>query len=199
MSEYQPTLTHEANGVDRLLERFKGRPNFEALLRIFLKRVQHFDDVVYELYTGVWLDNATGAQLDNLGDVVGEQRLGRSDTLFRLGVRARILINRSNGKVPELLKLARLLVGDSPDITYTPQPPAAFSLDIIGVTSDPQTVHDLLDQMRGAGIRMDLTYADDIEHAFTFAVDDTPDVLDTDKGFGDDTDPTTGGHLAGVI
>lgn len=202
MSDPQHITTHVEDGEARLIEAFKNKPLVKAVLRVSLLRVQHFEDVLWSIYTGVWLPNAIGVQLDNLGAIVGEPRKGRDDDLYRLWVKARILANRSNGKQQELLAVLRLLIGAGPTVTYTPDPPAGFEIAIAGMSGSgavARTVRDILTQMKAAGVRMRLRYTDGEATAFKFAPNSTPDTLDTVHGFGDSITPTTGGHFAGVI
>lgn len=152
MSDYTRNQAHVEQGLDRLLERFKGRPKIEALLRIFLERVQHIDDVIYDLYTGMWLDNAVGEQLDSLGWIVGESRASRSDYIYRLWIRARIKINRANGKVSDTLEVLRLLVEPTALVEYLPEYPAAYRVRVTGTTADASTVSAIIQQVKPAGV-----------------------------------------------
>lgn len=162
MSDLAQTLTHEADGVARLLERFRGMPVFEALLRIALKRTQHVEDVLWSIYVGVWIDNAVGVQLDNLGDVVGEPRGGRQDTQYRIYIRARIAINRANGKINDTLKVARLILESTATLTYTPEYPAAYRVDVANTAISAADIDVLLNQVRPAGVRLTTVVAGDL-------------------------------------
>ena len=57
---------------------------------------------------------AVGAQLDVLGRIVGEARLGDPDANYRLRIKAGILLNVSSGTPEELLAIFRLLTSDLP-------------------------------------------------------------------------------------
>jgi hypothetical protein len=202
VSDYVSDLNVVDEGLDLVIERFKNKPIFTAFLRIVLARMQHITDTVWNLYAGSWLDNAFGLQLDNLGDIVGETRQGRDDTVYRPWIRARILANRSSGKQQELLKILRVIIGDAPGVTYTPDPPANFEIAISGMSHAgdlARTLRVILNEARAAGVGMRLRYTDDEATAFKFAPDATPDTIDTVHGFGDSTTPTTGGHFAGVV
>lgn len=202
MSDRTYDQTHVADGEARLIEAFKNKPLLKAVLDVSLARVQHFEDVMWDVYIGVWLPNAIGVQLDNLGDIVGEPRKGRADDLYRLWVKARILANRSNGKQQELLAVLRLLISDGPTVTYTRVPPAAFRIEIAGMVGSgdvARTVRDILTQMKAAGVRMELEYTDEIATAFTFGVDATEGTVDTVLGFGDTGAPLVGGFFSGVL
>lgn len=202
MTELQHSASHVADGLARLLTSWKDKPKMVAFVRIILERVQHIEDVYRDIYTLSWLETAEGLQLDNLGAIVDEARKGRADALYRPWIKARVLVNRANGLQSDLLRVLRLIIGDAPTVTYTRVPPAAFTIAIAGVPSSgdvAKTVHGLLSEVKGAGIRMDLRYTDSEAVAFKFAPNSTPDTLDTVHGFGNSITPTTGGHFAGVI
>lgn len=171
MSEYLRNQAHVEQGLDRLLERFKGRPNLEALLRILLLRIQHIDDVLYDLYIGLWLDNAVGEQLDALGFVVGEERLGRADELYKLYIRVRVKINRSNGVVSDTLKVARLLVEPTADVEYIPEYPAAYRVRITDTIVGASDVARILKQVKPAGVGLTTEVINSLADAFIW---DTP-------------------------
>lgn len=197
MSDLLHTTTHVDDALARLLECFKNKANFEGVASVVLRRMQAIEDVVWDLYTGVWLDNAVGVQLDNLGGVVGEARKNRQDEQYRLYIRARIRINRSNGRVSDILAVTRLILGPAPLVTYTPQPPAAYQLEIVGATPAVVDVAALLNEVRPAGVGMGLVYSDDAAIAFTYGSVFSP--ADPLLGYGDSSNPATGGHYSGVI
>lgn len=178
MSDLVQTTTHEADGIARLLERFRGLPVFEALLRIALQRVQHIEDVLWSLYIGVWIDNAEGLQLDNLGDVVGEGREGRDDDTYRLWIRARIAINRANGKIDDTLKVARLILEPTAVLSYTPEYPAAYRVDVLDTAISAADIYELLNEVRPAGVRLTAAVTADLAHALIWDDADPAHVWD---------------------
>lgn len=203
MTELAHFTEHESVGAARLITRFKGSnaPLVVAATRIVLRRIQHLEDVLWDVYTLSWLDTAEGVQLDNLGAIVGEPRKGRGDDQYRVWIRARIAINRGNGKVSDVLKVARLVLGEGPSIEYVPRYPAAYEIEVLESSADMVEVAAILNEARGAGIGFELHATSVLQsaHTFTFAEDDTPGVLDTDKGFGDDTDALVGGQFSDVV
>jgi len=118
-----------AAGLARLIEQFKRKPKIQSLLRGWLQQVQSLEEALFELYGNRSLDTAIGEQLDGIGEIVGEQRLGRDDETYRLLLRARIASNRSAGTVQELVDiLALLLPGTSVQIAE--QFPASIVVEI---------------------------------------------------------------------
>ncbi len=74
--------------------------------------VQPIEDALTQLLTQRTLDTAVGAQLDAIGVIVGQARGGLDDDTYRLYLRARIAVHRSNGTFNDLIKVATLLVDD---------------------------------------------------------------------------------------
>lgn len=113
-----PTLftTHVSQGLKRLLVQFQGQPNFEGQLTSFLNQVQEIEDMLYSLIVERYLDDAIGEQLDGIGRVVGELRLGKDDTDYRTALQGRIRSNRADSRVEDIHFLFSLLL---PGFTFT--------------------------------------------------------------------------------
>lgn len=202
MADLTHITDHADQAVSNLLEQDKGKPKINAFVRIHAGRMQHVEDVMWAVYTQRWIDTAVGVQLDTLGAIVGEGRKGRGDDLYRLWIRVRVIINRSNGKVKDILRIVRLLIGPAPGVTYVPQYPAAFTIQISGIPGigdTVQAVHDILTEVHAGGVRMNIEYTDDDATAFKFHSDATEGVTDLVHGFGNTTGPVNGGLWSGVI
>lgn len=63
----------EARG--RVTEAFKGKPVFDAYLQLISNYSAEMQKMFVELGTERWIDTAVGAQLDILGDIVGQDRV----------------------------------------------------------------------------------------------------------------------------
>lgn len=168
MSDLTHNTAHAAEGLARSLERFKGQPNWESVLKLFLFRCQGMEDVAWDLYQGMFLDNAQGPQLDMLGDTVGEPRNGRQDDQYRTFIRARIRINRSNGKVSDTLEVAKLVLEPDAVIKYTPEYPAAYRVDIANTSVSARDLAAILNQVRPAGVGLNVVVAPSSANAFMF-------------------------------
>lgn len=106
--------THVSDALGRMLEQFKGKTAFETWVTVFVERVQVIEDAFWDLFTNRWLDNAAGKNLEVLGAIVGQPRNGVSDDeTYRRYIRARIITNRSNGVIEDLLQICRLVVNDT--------------------------------------------------------------------------------------
>lgn len=157
-------LTHIAEGLSRILEQYKGAPKFKVLLTSFLKEVQVCEDALWGVYLGRMLDNAVGEQLDVIGRRVGEERKGRNDTLYRVWLRIRVMINRSFGRARDIQRI--LLAATALPFRYVEPSsygPAAFEIwfDDAFVLTDmatPNLYRDAVRQARAAGVNGQLIY-----------------------------------------
>lgn len=186
------------NHVDRALARlrsqYQGKPKIEAFVTALLEPIQDLEDALWTLYVGRILDTATFAQLDAIGYIVGEPRLGRIDDDYRRFIRARIKTNRSNGLHEELLAITRLVLDDeTAELELVPQHPASLLLRITGTIITDEVAEILLDFLRdsvAAGVRLILEY---IPSADTDTL--RFDGVIAGEGLGDSTDPLVGGQL----
>lgn len=204
--EITKNLQHAAEGLGLFIDRYKNKPRLASLNNIFLKQVQDLEDALFELITERTIDAAVGVQLDILGDIVGQpDRVGLSDDDYRTIIRARIKVNRSDGKAEQLIEILVLIATALSvlplSIEFTDYPPAGFILQLnsdIGAL-DPLLAFQLLNDARGAGIKFQFVFTTEPEaETFEFASAVTPPELDTDKGFGSTT-TAVGGKLSSVI
>lgn len=93
--------------LDLLLPQYEKSTRLQALICSFLDAVDKIDEALIALYQTTDPDLAPGKHLDRLGRIVGEDREGRLDPLYALGIKTRILINRSQGRINDLAGIAR--------------------------------------------------------------------------------------------
>ncbi len=65
------------SGLDYLIDFWKDKPIIRGILTSQLKEIQILEDAAYQLLTERSVTVAIGAQLDVIGSIVGEQRLGK--------------------------------------------------------------------------------------------------------------------------
>lgn len=153
--------THISEALAHRIEQFKNKPNFEYLLRSWLEQIQDSENTSLDILEKTWLSTATGAQLDELGKIVGEQRFDRNDSDYLDAIETRILLNLSEGTIEDILGLIESL---SPGLTMvtTEYFPAGF---VIASTSpiDPAVVDvykigDFIKSGRPAGVNGSATF-----------------------------------------
>lgn len=131
--------THRADAIGRLVSQYKNKPSMESLAGIIGARSQTLEDVVWELVTLRVIGSGVGAQLDDLGAILGEARQARSDSDFRIYLAARILLNKCSGTPEQLLELfVKVLSVANPGqgVTLLEIYPAALAMVLEPTASD---------------------------------------------------------------
>ena len=183
---------HAAEALARQVEQFKSKPNIEAIINAASAQTQDDETVLFEILEDTTLDASEGVQLDGIGDIVGEERLGRSDADYRLGIKAQIRKNVSSGTGDEILAIVALLTSNAHEfIEYFP---AGFVLVIDdALVEDPAQFAGNLPRAGGVRGSIEYTLADD-DDTFAFATGDVAEASAT-QGFSNDGG-TSGGKFA---
>jgi len=145
---------------NRLAIQFQEKPNIRAFVCALTTPAQDLTDALNQLLTERGIDTAVGAQLDVIGKVVDEPRDGEVDDVYRRFIRARIAVHRSNGVPVEILKIARLVLGDSDgQVQIRCVSDASYILEIHDRPTDADTARVLIDMVgkaTSAGVRVEV-------------------------------------------
>lgn len=188
--------------AQRLLSRYRDKPNIVALVRALASSAQEVEDALWAMIDKTAISTADGAWLDKLGSIVGEKREGAADTEYRYYIRARIAANRTTGTVEDILSVLRAWAGGTlPTTVVIDRFPAGLevglSAPVFSLLEVPRLIK-LLRSARAAGVGTMLLYQDvEDAAAFTFSSTGSPQVSTT-QGFGSSADPTTGGAFIGA-
>lgn len=177
----QPVLDHEDEGVALLISQFR-KPNVEILLRALLSQVQGLENAAVTLLDRA-IDNLSGYRLDVAGRIVGRERLGMTDDVYRVWIKGKIAANRSSGLTEQILALVVLVFGDV-DTTLIEDFPAGFTLYIEDAIDGAQGAEfaRLLQIAKAAGVAAQLWWVGE-SAAFQFS-DDGTTVASSPNGFG---------------
>jgi hypothetical protein len=194
--EHIPDLADQS--VALFIDQFREKPRLEAWSRSFLKECQLLEDVFWDILQKRDIDQASGAQLDVLGKIVGQPRVGATDAVYRLHLRARIRINISNGETVDVIAVAQLLL-QTAVFAYLEFYPASFVVDVLDpMLEDPAFTAALIAETRGAGVGSPLHFSDvPAEDTFAFADGDV-EQDDPSRGWSNDGGGS-GGELIGAI
>lgn len=169
---YSKKTTHVAEGVSNLVSQFQTKPRIVSLTSIYLKQIQEAEDALSDLLTETDLDNAADIHLDNIGAIVGEPRLGRSDSQYRTAIRARILLNISNGTIEDMIALVIASTGLPVTIEITEYFPASFTARIIEpidpLVVDTDDIAALISSGKPAGVGGHLDFFEGTGTPFQF-------------------------------
>lgn len=133
---YDPNVVNEA--ISRLIQQYK-KPLLMALVGACATPAQDVEDAFFGILVQRWINSAAGAQLDVLGEIVGQARQGLPDDQYQLFIMARILVNKSSGGPEEIYSIFKLLIPAGMTMVIKYFPPAAFTLTFGGVALDNVT------------------------------------------------------------
>lgn len=195
--------------ASRVLSQYQKLTQFMALMRGLGAEIQEAEDALWAIVAQLDFHQANGIWLDWLGRLVNELRAGAADTDYRRFIAARILANRSSGRIEQVLDVLRasLDVAVGTGIVLTEWDLVAMTIEVPGATAELggqqgmlilTRVLQLLRATRSAGVKLTLRYQDDVDAEIFVCGDSTGAVDPPGKGCGDSSDPTVGGRLSGA-
>lgn len=152
---HNENLRQEA--IARLLSWFKDDAEWQTYVGVLADEVQELEDAAWDVIVQRQLDSAEGAQLDQWGDLLDEDRQGLGDDEYRGVLRAKILVNLSQGRADDLYGVAIALA--SPLSVWVVEYQPATVLLIIQVSQVMSTskiirVVRLLTAAKPAGVKL---------------------------------------------
>lgn len=114
------------------------QPNVEVLnlIRIKGERTQILENAMFSVVDKKWLPDAEGFQLEQLGEIVGESRLGKNDIAYSEALNIRIILNSGGGQ-PELILTFLRFHLDTEDLRFGEIYPASFMIFVgVSITQD---------------------------------------------------------------
>lgn len=96
----------------RLYWQFKDVADWVAMADMIAVQAQDMEDATQAVLTITSIDDSVGPQLDVIGRVVKQDRLGASDAVYRMYLKAKILVNRSGGTVENIYAVFNALLGE---------------------------------------------------------------------------------------
>jgi len=129
--------THVQDGLDRRVYALRCAPNFEKMMTIFLKRWQTLENAITGIQPFLLFDynTAYGANLDQIGEILGLRREGWSDEQYRIFLRTQSLLILTDRRTQRrLLEVIRSLMNtDAGTIAYSEVRPKTY---IVGIEAD---------------------------------------------------------------
>ena len=136
---------HKERALKRLVEQDRSAENFRKIVETAAERYQGLEEVGYALLTERNIFDAVGSQLNGIGEIVGEPRLGRTDETYREAINVRITINQSGGEPERIIEFFRRIAG-ADQVLYQEVYPAKIELFVGGDVSleQAQRVRDIV-------------------------------------------------------
>lgn len=138
------TVDYEANWSARLASllyrQFRNKVTWNLWVVLLARQAQDVEDAIQSMFSLLDIDGSEGVQLDVIGRIIGQQRLGLDDVTYRLYLRARIVANRSTGTPEDMYDVFRALYGATIGLIYTPGLVKQFSLRVVGAITAAQAL-----------------------------------------------------------
>jgi hypothetical protein len=184
----------------RVISQYQTKPRFMALHRGLTQLAQDAEDQLWAIVAKLDIDQADGVWLDYLGNFVREPRAGANDADYLKFIKARIVANRSQGRIEDLIAVVKIITALSvfPVARKTPAS-VEIILDGYAMAEPIRTrLMQLLRATRAAGVRLMVLYAADATdtNMFLFSSDDTLQASATQGAVEDDPNDVNGGKLA---
>lgn len=183
MSNIIKIENHVEQGLARRLEQWKEKPNLEGVITSQITGYQEIEAMFFELKDArLGIVNASGFQLDQIGLIVGQGRIGFDDDFYRILLLARVGANVSNGEAERIIDTLKLLTSAN-FVHYMNLNNAEIAVGSDGIIN-PLTVEFLilnLQRVVMGGVRVNYLCIYDGEDSFSM---DGTNVKTIGKGFG---------------
>jgi len=157
--------------VELLIEQYKRDPALRGFIAAQLFESQQIEESAQEVAQSRDLDVATGAALDLFGIFLGQPRNGLSDDLYRIFLKARVLVNLGNGRGEEILDLLKQTVPSGGTFSFYEMYPAGFFVRLYGIDADSASaIAGLVCKIKGAGIGCTVSLTPDPPAGFFYGV-----------------------------
>lgn len=159
---------------EALLSVWKG-DRVDALLAAIAENQQEFEDAAFGIYTGLFIDTATGYFLDLWGKIYDEAREDMTDTEYRIVILTKAYARRADCNVENTRYVAETLSGGAAIVL--PTFPTSYRVTITTGTAlslpARRRIRRILDYVKPAGVGG--TYVETVAGGFVFdtgALDD---------------------------
>jgi hypothetical protein len=201
-----PILDLCAQSIALLIKQYQDSERLQGLLCALIDQVQDVDDAAADVYARVLdVNNAEGVHLDLLGRIVGETRNGTSDLNYRRAILARVLVNRSQGRIGDLIDIVRVFLGFTDSDTVRIQELQPFRIEVRAEGALIVEASDLLVRLKRAkasGVALQLiTFPPGVNSDRVFRLIRAADYPEKneEQGLSMTADPTFGGYLPHVL
>jgi len=190
-----------------LLSQYSESPLLQGLLCAIVDQEQEIDDAAAAVYERVLdVGNAEGVNLEILGRIVGEVRNGETDALFRRAILTRVLVNRSQGRLEDLIDIIRTYAAltGADSVWIQDVQPARLEVRVNAELVVPGAgLLARLKRAKAAGVALSLIVGTPgVPANRLFILGDSSDAYPNDnttQGMGDTLDAAVGGYLSTVL
>lgn len=107
-TELERITNYDEVTLPLIVRQYFNSDRLRGIIESMNDRADELEQALFEIRDEFWIDTATGAQLDVIGSILGESRLGRNDTDYRAAIKAKaaqIVSGESEGIISVLKSL----------------------------------------------------------------------------------------------
>lgn len=150
-------VTEKTNRVteaqDSLIDQFKDQTTIDAFVQAIVEQDQDLEASLFEVLNETTLANAVGQQLDNLGQVIGVEREGKTDADYRIRLAAKIALNIGSGTLPQIIDIIVNIVDDPANTIIAEENyPAEVSFETQEAITNGEEIAAIVQEAKPAGV-----------------------------------------------
>ena len=159
-----------SEGLGRLPRQFDDSILLQNYLSTYLQGIEDVTALANDLLVGVRINNAIGVQLDYIGQLVGERRIGRGDEDYRVAIKTRIVLNNGTATPSDVVVAAKAVAGTE-EVGYWEHYPASVIVSVgnESFSTIPNDVAEILDRAAPTGCSLDQVLIDSDGEGLIFA------------------------------
>lgn len=127
------------------------------------------------------IDGASGAELDRIGKILGEERNGNTDRIYRIYLKLRTMLNTADGTVEDIIRFVKFFFS-SETVHLVPNYPAGLRILHDGF-NDTVDFNRIIKQIVGAGIAYDTRELFNMAEEMPFSDEDGKTVRRADADY----------------
>jgi hypothetical protein len=197
MQEFAKIEDHEAQALERQVEFFKDKVNFEKLITVLSSEIQAFEDTVSDFNELRSVSTATGIQLDHVGEYLNVLRNSRTDENYRLAILTESATLSNGGQAPFLISTFKTLLDANKVISDSYFPATVImiaELDDLNIENQ-DAINAAMQRIKGAGIELEVGFTKSGEgFRFSSLTGQTGD-----RGFASGVATGDGGRFASLL
>lgn len=168
---------HVERALSLLIEEFKRSTRLNDMVQVMVEQSQEIENIGNDLLTARRLDQAGGAQLDGIGEIVGEDRQGKTDEEYRAAIKFRIFINTSNAEAETLIRALKFITNAS-RVRYWEITEATVQMYTNGSFIPNNNIAIFMESVAAGGVNIEYISSSLDTIPFVFALDDFSDNLE---------------------
>ena len=157
----EPIQINHDESKNLLIEQYKNADNLKSILSAKSAQANSLEQAIFEVRDLIYLDTATGKQLDILGKIWDVPRMGMADEQYRDAIQRKIALKIS-GTIPEIINILKSLYSAT-YVEYYSQYPAKYLL-----ITDANITQSELEAISPAGVGVIYKKVDQDETYFVF-------------------------------